>query len=712
MKNFIVLLLLSFISLASDAIPFRQPVSEWESGTGTSEDFSLTHDVGSGSGNPKLILNSSTGKWQFKNVGQDAKDLGSGSGTGGSGGVNTLSNAGFEDGTTGWTTSGGTLSSPDFTNALEGDLKYGQFVATTSGQYFEIGITAWPDKLGGGCMADFHYLDGDSAFTYEVIADADGTPRELASGEVSDLTSWQKAPTLTFSCPDAGEDVVLRIESTGAGTIKINDAYLGSNKNISPVGKQAHFAGSIEWPANNNCAWSENAASYSNLNENTDCDDNPRNTTGNALDSSNGTYPWIGFGSLKKGHYKVSYVGGFGDNSGSFEGTQQFRLLVESSGSDIVSIGATHKVEASSGTSNAIGPHLSFSFELDQDVSSAVLKLQGKTSNTSDEAQFSAIEGAKIAVYYFPTSNETQEAITPDSANFYVEGNVSIGVGNTIQASVSSSPLAWSASSMSMEMKEGSAKIPCSGGNSPTGLTCATGDEQLGWVIDFPEAGEYEVCANSVLLSGGNHAITQRMYLMDDLTSTTLTESQRGNSIHTGGGVNTYNSATICENFKIPSRGERRFLMLYESTNTDTYIILGRDGNTSEPDLKFWARKSAHYANRPILTNQNFTYGQEIKLIDKYNGQTAYRYCNRVGLETGEADITTTTVIEAISANLNPIKSISLDGVDFILLDFTVQGSGSEYRRIVYERDTGNIHTSRDVYSLSKETVYCMDYTK
>ena len=398
--------------------------------------------------------------------------------------------------------------------------------------------------------------------------------------------------------------------------------------------------------------------------------------------------------------------------SGSFEGTQQFRLLVESSGSDIVSIGATHKVEASSGTSNAIGPHLSFSFELDQDVSSAVLKLQGKTSNTSDEAQFSAIEGAKIAVYYFPTSNETQEAITPDSANFYVEGNVSIGVGNTIQASVSSSPLAWSASSMSMEMKEGSAKIPCSGGNSPTGLTCATGDEQLGWVIDFPEAGEYEVCANSVLLSGGNHAITQRMYLMDDLTSTTLTESQRGNSIHTGGGVNTYNSATICENFKIPSRGERRFLMLYESTNTDTYIILGRDGNTSEPDLKFWARKSAHYANRPILTNQNFTYGQEIKLIDKYNGQTAYRYCNRVGLETGEADITTTTVIEAISANLNPIKSISLDGVDFILLDFTVQGSGSEYRRIVYERDTGNIHTSRDVYSLSKETVYCMDYTK
>ena len=73
-------------------------------------------------------------------------------------------------------------------------------------------------------MADIKYIQGDNVFILKVI---DQVPADISTGILSDLTEWIKGPTQAFNCPTQGK---LRIESTAAGTIDFDDAYLGSNK--------------------------------------------------------------------------------------------------------------------------------------------------------------------------------------------------------------------------------------------------------------------------------------------------------------------------------------------------------------------------------------------------------------------------------------------------------------------------------------------------
>jgi hypothetical protein len=106
-------------------------------------------------GNTRLIRsNESTGVLEFTNDGTLFKKIGSGSGAGGSGGVNILANSSFEDGLTNWTNSGGTLTQETYTNAVEGNTKYARFVATAAGQYVESECTFKPDNISIGGMGD------------------------------------------------------------------------------------------------------------------------------------------------------------------------------------------------------------------------------------------------------------------------------------------------------------------------------------------------------------------------------------------------------------------------------------------------------------------------------------------------------------------------------------------------------------------------------
>lgn len=460
-------------------------------GDGTASDKELSFDIGQGANNPKLFWDNAAGALSFTNDGTLIKKIGSGNGSGGAGGINLLSNASFEDPGTpilNWTNSGGTLTQEDLTNGREANLKFARFVATGAGQYVESDAVTISDDVGFGCMADVFYVQGDNAFTLKVLKeDLPGNPgtfNEVASGSFSDLTSFLKLPTVTFPC-EGGDSFKVRYESTGAGTIDLDVAYLGSNKNINPQGKSAAFVGSIEWMQTVGCSNFNNSTNFADFSTDADCDDNPRILEGDAVDSSNGIAPEFQINNLRAGHYQIVVSGVLQDNTSSQSNTV---LGLRASVGGVISSSVTF----GSSTFGIDGTQV-LSVNIPSDQVNSIVKLQGYTNNASDALLYGATSSSrKIAVYYYPTTQETQEAFTPEQAEFEILG--SIGGSNFALAS-SSEPSSQQTQDPNLVLTtyKGDADITCVGAPS-TGSTCSGVNERVGVSFNAPVAGQYEIC--------------------------------------------------------------------------------------------------------------------------------------------------------------------------------------------------------------------------
>lgn len=208
-------------------------------GDGVDDDKEITFDKGGS--NPQIKYDSATGKLQFSHDGATYKPFGSGTGSGGAtGGINILTNQGFEDGVTaGWSATPAAASA-SYTNAVEGNEKYATWDATISGDKFQSTLTTKPDNISGGCMADINYNGGDANYTLKVL-NASATP--IATVALSAQTAWTKSPTLTFPCASSMQ---LSLEATGNGAaIQLDDAYLGSNKGFFPIDSVDNFSAKV-----------------------------------------------------------------------------------------------------------------------------------------------------------------------------------------------------------------------------------------------------------------------------------------------------------------------------------------------------------------------------------------------------------------------------------------------------------------------------------
>lgn len=521
-------------------------------GTGAAADQKLIFDIGAGASNPFFKWDNAQGKLTFSNDGTLEKKIGSGSGSGGSGGINLLANSGAEDGTLSWTNSGGTFSVVPYTNPTEDDTQHFRFVATGAGQYVESVLATVPDNLGFGCMADLQYFQGDNAFTYTVL---DSANNPLSSGDISDLSEgWLKAPTITLRCPDAGETFKLRVEATGAGTIDFDSAYLGSNK------------GFISGLTQSIVGQSELGSSFQ--------------TTGLVGD--------LTISNLAIGRrYKIEGVFSIGLTSVS-ENSKDFVA-------DILN-GATILQTVGTGASNVFNFRDTLPILKDFVATSSTITVN---VNTNSNASLNA--GAFLNVYEI---FETQEAFSPEQASFEVAGKIFETTNSGITATQSSVPNPWLDPELQLTVDKGAAEIACSGGETPSGITCQSNSEEIGFVVNFPRSGKYEVCFNSVLYSGGNHQLTQRIYMMNSITESSYTQGIRGRGIHSVGGTNVYTSDNLCDVFEVSSIGKRKFMLQHEATNPDTQILPDRNGSASERDVSFTVKMADHNVSRPLVDNQ------------------------------------------------------------------------------------------------------------
>ncbi len=584
-------------------------------GDGTASDKELSFDIGQGASNPKLFWDNAAGALSFTNDGTLIKKIGSGSGAGGAGGINLLLNSSFEDPGTpilNWTASGGTLTQEDLTNGREANLKFARFVATTAAQYIESDPVTVSDDVGFGCMADTYYTQGDNAFTLKVLKEDlptnPGTFNEVASQGFSDLTSFLKLPTVTFDC-EGGDVFKLRFESTGAGTLDLDLAYLGSNKNINPQGKSASFVGSIAWAPTTNCLWESASTSPGAFNLDADCV--VESVNGKAIDISSGDSPVIRFASLKKGQYKVVYEGEMGKQVSSANSTISFQTRFQDGSNTYNSSIQGFRGAQASGV-EIRGPVLSFNVNIPTNMSNVDINLLGASnSGGADPATvLVATNGFKISVYYYPTDQETQEAFAPEQANFTKKDAI-LYTSNAVAITHSNGTFSQIVVGVNGVLEgEGFSEL-CTSAEQPVGGNCLT-STVFGFRYNIPLAGRVEVCA-SAIGDGNGQVYANKLVMVSNSDSGTIVQDK---TAHSGGNSSNWDGFKICEIFEIPSVGEYSFAVYAATSGTTTYRISNSAGAgvSDQATARFSISPVVHDVATPRLLNQVSTrarYGSE-----------------------------------------------------------------------------------------------------
>lgn len=526
--------------------------------------------------------NETTGKLEFSNdSGTIIKEIGSGSGSGAGGGINLLSNSSFEDGSPpqDWTNTGGTFTQETFSNPSDGDEKFSRFVATGAGQFIESALVTVPDDFSFGMMADTRYTSGSSSFDL-VILDSTGSIT-YSSSSFNDNISWDKKATDTFQTPAAGSQIKMRIVSTGAGTIDLNKAYLGSNKGFIPADFQGETVEKIL-----------------------------------SVDQQiNGTVTELTITGLELGAtYELNGRLGFYENIGqvgdggvrAYNGAQ----LVESYKPQMQSTidGAYGYIQESPNARfNATDTELRFDMNFSGGAQGPVLRGNGTKDFTGSFVQLTKI------------SSKSVQAFTPEQASFLYMGTVERAAGPvTVTGSTDADYLSPSNSTLNLNNIVGSAKITCSGTNPSTGTTCSVGNESFGVSLNLPVAGKYKVCAkipNGLYLNSSSGITMSQVVvhtaLNDDTYANRIAVGEKSNVF--GGFQNVspnsiyqFNSSKSCGFFDIGSAGEHQFRYFKKNTCVSG-TCNGGHINTGDADdgdgVTFTVEMMQNNVARPVIQN-------------------------------------------------------------------------------------------------------------
>lgn len=568
-------------------------------GDGTATDKALTFNRGGS--NAQLKWNETTDKLEFSNDGSTYKAIGSGSGTGGSGGVNLLSNDSFEDAVGGsitdWSNTGGTFSQQTFTNGSEGNLKYARFIASGSGQYFESTAKAITSDTAGGCQADFKKYNTatESAFKIEAM---DTTGATIYASQTLSAGSWIKAPTISFQCPAAATLVKIRVTSLSAATIEVDRGYIGSNQNL------------VNTIASNDTDWA--ACTFSTL-------------------------AFQGLGTITNNSLQCKRKGGDLLMRGKFTpGTltgSEARFLLPSNFGAITTSAAIATNEISNTIfrnsdggnyifTTIIQPSVNY-FNLSKVLTSGTTSAQVPETGSSFGAGLYDLVNLSIPINGWTEVRQQDVAVSNEQMNWYVDASIG---GANVTATTASSYTELTNSSLDMVLNSGSAtaEIPCSGTNPSTGLTCAAGSEGLGIVFTPPMAGRYEVCAYFSSDAAGGGTVETQLIETPNNAQTLL---QEGNTRM--GHSNAISMASSCAYFNFASTAKRTVRLMFEKDAGTYQVYADRSATVGQRDVHFTVTNVTFAQNRPILAEQK---ENEIVLVAS-NGYgssatTTYRWTN------------------------------------------------------------------------------------
>jgi hypothetical protein len=580
-------------------------------------------------------IRTSGGNLEFSNDGSLFKKIGSGSGSGGSGGTQILANDSFEDGLTpGWTSSGGTFSQQTYSNGTEGDTKYARFIASGSGQYFESTAVAVPSNFSGGCQADFKKYNTATASAFKVEA-MDTTGATIYAVQTLAAGSFIKVPTISFVCPAAGTLIKIRVTSLLAGTIEVDKAYLGSNQNIVSVSTVMERV-----------LFKKQAAFSSVINT----------VTTIPLDESSDSirYP------LASGCFTIKVAGKYnlrikGDISANGE-TINYGYTIN--GGSLITSATQHTMDVNGSTSWSM---FEDNFQNTFASGNVICPKYNYTSATIRSFKLFEVELTQIE----PSPQE--QAISPEQASWFVD--VNIGGANPTFSTVRTSYTELTASSWDMIINtskgSASAEIPCQATTASTGLTCSGVDESMGVAFTPPMIGRYRVCASGSFNLASSADLIYQLVETPNNAQTVLQEGGSRLSYSTGA-VAVVNSTTICGEFNFSDVSKRTIRLMHEKENTGVVTVLAdRSGTAGQRDFHFTVENITFGQNRPFLSGDQVTVP---------GATSAKHYSGKVSASGLFSNIKGTLFSSCTNANPR-VCTISAAGVDGTLMNCVCSSS-------------------------------------
>lgn len=543
-----------------------------------------------------FLKKNKNGDWLFSNDGILEKKMGSGSGSGGSSGINLLSNDSFEDGITlGWVSTGGTFSSQNFTNSSEGNLKYARLVASAAGQFVESNAIAIPDDFGAGCQADFKKYNTSTSNGFKIEA-MNSTGTVIYATQVLASGSWSKAPTISFPCPVTGTLVKLRLTSLSAATIDFDKGYLGSNQNLVYT-SQAKLFGTVKTAASANCVWVTSSTTFAEFPVDADC---ASAVASGGLAAPATKIPGFVIPSAPPGDY-IIYFRGRSGSSGSSASINAFRFT----DGNTVDSAQTSGVNAPGYESSSAVLMGKFSYGTTQ--TNLNIRLQSKITPGSPNASYiHAVETeAEFVVFYYPSSSDV--AVSNEQSSWFIDANIG-GANPDLGATAVTSYTEITNPNLDLVVNtlKGSApaEIACASGTASSGLTCSSA-ESIGIAFNPLNSGRHEVCFTVSFQSQGV-AITPQVVLTSNTSSAILEEGSERINIY--GGTNSHFPTKLCSTFSFSDISKKTFrLMREQGPGAAASIQADRDSQYGQRDIHVTVRPLTQEYSRPILNGDTVT---------------------------------------------------------------------------------------------------------
>lgn len=552
----------------------------------------------------RLKWDDATSKMQFSNdSGASVKEIGSGGGA--ASGVNLLENADFETGSPpdNWTASGGTFISE--TGAPGFDLQSGSWDASAGAENLDSDLQGVPLGLEDrSCNATIQYKYTSGAggdYKLQVLGNTAGL---IAEKDLNLTTDWAK-DALQFTCPSS-DSIRIRITSTtNGGIILVDNATLGKTDFVDI--NQATLVGSAKYVATTSCVWSRTSTSQGAFTTQAACPalTVESNIGPGVIQAVDNDLPQMTVNSLPAGTYVVEVAGQNSSTASAFTTMSMFDGVTRSGqvGVHNDSVSGFYKVTgvftyATSGNRT---------FELHGASASGTLNLQvGDTTSGNDMVWY---------IYRVPSS--AAEAITLETTGWLVD--VAIGGANpSLGTSAVSTFTGIEDAGLTLVNNSQAtitAKIPCSGTNSPTGLTCSVGNESLGVNFVSPQKTKAYICGyftHSLGTGVSSNATSIFSWVKTPSNAQTITTNYETRLSSGGGGASgdnddANNPLSLCSIVDLDA-GEQTLRIFYEQfigagTITNSDLLLDQNASAGDRQLRIVVFPINNQFPTPVFTD-------------------------------------------------------------------------------------------------------------
>lgn len=213
-------------------------------------------------------------------------------------------------------------------------------------------------------------------------------------------------------------------------------------------------------------------------------------------------------------------------------------------------------------------------------------------ADISNSSPFTVVSGAylRLTCNGLPIQGwNSQSVFDPNLLPWYVDANIS-GSNPDLGTADQTSYVGIENGSLTLTSNAGglTTQIPCSSTNSPTGTTCAAGNESVGVSFVLPVAGKVKACASFAQdITTGASGLVKTTYQIVETPINAQTITQEGKSRIQGGlgtanGNETY-PYRVCGDFTFSSAGQKVLRLFYEQDTTATVssnLVLA-DGSTT-----------------------------------------------------------------------------------------------------------------------------------